>query len=306
MSSLAAARADNFYYPQGWTPEDGSLNKFHKSHPLGKRAKDIAQGILVVRFEMPFNVWCLHCRTHIGRGVRFNAKKKHVDKYLSTPIYEFRMDCASCQGELVIRTDPAARGYNLVSGVQQKAEEFTAEDVETERLNDSAVGEKIAEDPFFRLEHENEDKRRAQQRATGLAAIIEVQDAQCKDNYASNSALRAKFRKEKKALKKNQVALDKLGLSIKLVAATQDDVIAAKSVAFQTKRGGRATATGKTASRRPAVADSFQHFGDSTVASQLHRLKVARAAKAASGTKRVRSATTSSSIEKRASKLARR
>ncbi|KAK9082068.1 hypothetical protein Syun_031467 [Stephania yunnanensis] len=29
LSSLAAARADNFYYPPEWTPKQGSLNKFH-------------------------------------------------------------------------------------------------------------------------------------------------------------------------------------------------------------------------------------------------------------------------------------
>lgn len=30
MSSLAAARADNFYYPPEWTPKQGGLNKYHK------------------------------------------------------------------------------------------------------------------------------------------------------------------------------------------------------------------------------------------------------------------------------------
>lgn len=30
MSSLAAARADNFYYPPEWDPSKGGLNKFVK------------------------------------------------------------------------------------------------------------------------------------------------------------------------------------------------------------------------------------------------------------------------------------
>ena len=56
MSSLAAARADNFYYPPEWTPEAGSLNKFAGVPPghLGKRAKKMDQGILVIR--------CVHVR----------------------------------------------------------------------------------------------------------------------------------------------------------------------------------------------------------------------------------------------------
>ena len=51
MSSLAAARADNFYFPPDWTPEAGSLNKFAGCPPghLGKRAKKLDQGILVIR-----------------------------------------------------------------------------------------------------------------------------------------------------------------------------------------------------------------------------------------------------------------
>ena len=39
MSSLAAARADNYYYPKEWDPSWGSLNKYQNSHPLGIRAK---------------------------------------------------------------------------------------------------------------------------------------------------------------------------------------------------------------------------------------------------------------------------
>jgi hypothetical protein len=50
MSSLAAARADNFYYDPGWTPAAGSLNTYHGTHALGKRASKLkSQGILVIR-----------------------------------------------------------------------------------------------------------------------------------------------------------------------------------------------------------------------------------------------------------------
>jgi coiled-coil domain-containing protein 130 len=51
MSSLAAARADNFYYGPDYRPEDGSLNKARGAPPgnLGKRAKKMDQGILVIR-----------------------------------------------------------------------------------------------------------------------------------------------------------------------------------------------------------------------------------------------------------------
>lgn len=54
MSSLAAARADNFYYDPGWTPAAGSLNTYHGTHALGKRASKLkSQGILVIRCVSP-------------------------------------------------------------------------------------------------------------------------------------------------------------------------------------------------------------------------------------------------------------
>lgn len=62
MSSLAAARADNFYFPPKWTPEAGSLNKFHGVPPghLGVRAKKMHLGILVIRYitlKPSFSFW---------------------------------------------------------------------------------------------------------------------------------------------------------------------------------------------------------------------------------------------------------
>src|SRR3954447_14713832 len=58
------------------------------------------------RFEMPFNVWCLGCNNHVGMGVRYNAEKKKVGNYYTTPIFEFRMKCHLCDNYYTIRTDP--------------------------------------------------------------------------------------------------------------------------------------------------------------------------------------------------------
>ena len=65
-----------------WYPPDfdwkkhGSANKYQNSHHLRERARKLDQGILIVRFELPFNIWCLGCNNHIGMGVRYNAEKK--------------------------------------------------------------------------------------------------------------------------------------------------------------------------------------------------------------------------------------
>ncbi|KAG1686984.1 hypothetical protein DVH05_005724 [Phytophthora capsici] len=285
MSSLAAAQADGYYYPTQWRPEHGSLNAFHGSHPLGKRAKDLARdGVLVVRFEMPFSVWCTHCDVHIGRGVRFNTRKKKAGRYFSTTVWEFRMNCASCSGELVIRTDPKARGYEMVSGVKQKAQAET-EEMQTERLNEPELVLKVQNDPFFRLEHENEDKKAAKKRSRGLEALLELQNAQCKDDYTSNSALRAQFRSKKKQRKSRELEASSLGLGIPLVDVHPDDVLASRAVVFKgipqkrpPHRSHQHLRSSKTrSSKAPASArvDSFQHFGD-PVGSQLQRLKTAK------------------------------
>lgn len=46
------------------------------------------------------------CENHIGMGVRYNAEKKKIGNYYSTPIYSFRCKCHLCDGWFEIQTDP--------------------------------------------------------------------------------------------------------------------------------------------------------------------------------------------------------
>nr|CCA23962.1 conserved hypothetical protein [Albugo laibachii Nc14] len=287
MSSLAAARADNFYYPKDFDPKKHqSVNKYHNSHPLGKRAKDLhTDGVLVVRFEMPFHVWCTHCDEHIGRGVRYNAKKRHVGDYYSTKIYEFRLKCANCQGVMVIETDPAARDYRMVSGVRKHEQMDSLEasviaEMGVERVEDPSVRSKLQEDPFFyKLEHEQVDRDRAKQRSKGLQAVIAIQEAQFQDDYSSNAALRRSFRAQKREIKKKEDAASRLGLSIPLLDVTEEDRVRAKSVSFKRITGRkRDKHSMRLVAKFSSKTDSFQHFGDQK-ASQLHRFRLARTIK---------------------------
>ena len=62
-------KAVNRYYPPDFDPnKHGSINKYRNSHPLRERAKRLSEGILVIRFEMPYNIWCGGCGKHIGMG----------------------------------------------------------------------------------------------------------------------------------------------------------------------------------------------------------------------------------------------
>ena len=46
------------------------------------------------------------CNNHIGMGVRYNAEKKKIGSYYSTPIFSFRCKCHLCDGWFEIQTDP--------------------------------------------------------------------------------------------------------------------------------------------------------------------------------------------------------
>lgn len=62
MSTLAAARADNMYYPPEWRPEMGGISKFQ-----GSKGANQYEQYGKIRFELPVHGWCLGCGRHIGR-----------------------------------------------------------------------------------------------------------------------------------------------------------------------------------------------------------------------------------------------
>ncbi|OZJ05530.1 hypothetical protein BZG36_01922 [Bifiguratus adelaidae] len=226
----------NKYYPPDWTPDKGSVNKFVGKHPLGDRARKIKQGILVVRFELPFNIWCDGCDNHIGVGVRYNAEKKKIGNYHSTPIWQFRMKCHLCSQWIEIHTDPKNARYVVVSGARQKVEDYEPEDAEVIRLKDEAMAERMANDAFYALEHQITDTAKAKESVPALTQLQTLNDKQWADPYVHSARLRKKFREEKKAAKKEQDKAneirDRNALHIELLPEAPEDVWKAKLVDF--------------------------------------------------------------------------
>ncbi|PHJ18772.1 nuclear family protein [Cystoisospora suis] len=166
MSSLEAVRADGYYYDPDYDPKKHkSLNAFHHSHPLGDRAKKISEGILIIRFEIPFKVICLKCDHIIDKGVRFNAEKKCVGFYFTTKILEFSFSCPQCKNSLAITTDPKACRYVCTKGLREKIESFDVRDAETIELLDEEEREQIRLDPMKNLEYQRERRSLQQPRA---------------------------------------------------------------------------------------------------------------------------------------------
>ena len=231
MSTLAAARADNFYFPPEWEPKRGGLNKFNNSHgALGKRANKLHLGILVIRFELMYNAWCLGCKRAIGRGTRYNAEKKKVGMYFSTPIYEFGMKCATCPQRFVIRTDPKNRDYEFVSGIRRKVEGYnaeTAKDANAVALEDESTVAARAANALATVEHQEDNKRRAESAGAVLQATMELSQKREAVGERLNKALRRTARRKRHETKQLRRESARRGFGIRLLARSTDDTLSA-------------------------------------------------------------------------------
>ena len=248
MLSLTAAQADGFYFPPNWRPELGSLDKFQGSNgSLGHRASKLHLGILVVRFELPENAWCLGCGGHIARGVRFNAEKKAVGKYLSTPIHEFRMPCRMCSHPFAIRTDPENRGYAYCEGIRKKQQSFVGGEDDTVAVEPAAArdrsGKRLGEAAASGIEQLDSDSRAdaaAQEANERVARLLERAGRdRCRAatlNRAARNAVRR--RRPEAAGGHTMTSSEPLGRNPKRGrdAAAGSDELVARAAAFRLSR----------------------------------------------------------------------
>ena len=198
-------------------------------HALGNRARKAGQGILTVRFEMPFAIWCTTCpaETIIGQGVRFNAEKKKVGNYYSTPIYSFRMKHTACGGWIEIRTDPKNTAYVVTEGAKKRD---TGEDKVLEgdfQLKTEEEKDKLRNDAFAALEVTIDDRRQASADKSRINELIEATEKNWDDPYAANQKLRRGFRIGRKKREKEHAATealkDRMSLGIDLLEETEED-----------------------------------------------------------------------------------
>ncbi|KAF2482409.1 CWC16 protein, partial [Neohortaea acidophila] len=182
-----------------------SGNKLHQRRAPGTLRRD---GTQTVRFEMPFAVWCHTCQPHaiIGQGVRFNAEKKKVGYYHSTPIWNFRIKHAACGGWLEVRTDPKNTRYEVVSG--GKARDH-GDDGDRMREGEGGLPiltpeerEKRREDAFAVLEGRVEEKEAVKDNTKRIEELYRSRERDWDDPWSVNRRMRDSFRQERKKLKK--------------------------------------------------------------------------------------------------------
>nr|CAG4642036.1 EOG090X0DK6 [Eurycercus lamellatus] len=216
----------NKYYPPDWRPEMGSINKYHGTHALRERANKLHLGILIIRFEMPYNIWCDGCKNHIGMGVRYNAEKKKIGMYYSTPLYQFRFKCHLCNNYIEMKTDPANLDYVIVSGARRQERRWDPTENEQIVPEEKSTSQKLATDAMFKLEHGEKDATKSKKAAPIIDRLHDHRE-RWKDDYSSNRLLRDQFRAAKKDLK-DKAAIDaallaKSSLDIKLLPQSEED-----------------------------------------------------------------------------------
>jgi len=252
MSSLAASQADGFYFPPEYL--DNEVNKkMGLSKYQGSKGANQYQQKGIIRFELPFDAWCLKCKRHMSKGTRYNAKKDKCGNYFSTVIFSFTTKCASCDNVFVIKTDPQNNTYDYAEGLRKHEQDFEPEFgdgiIET---SSTEVKRKLQEDPMFRLQHDKEDKERALSSQRRLDNMLDLSDLVNKPDYDRNSSLRSSHRSQRKRQLELTEEGAKIGLSIPLVEPSNDDVIAAKAASFQSKVGSN---SGFSISHRTKVVD---------------------------------------------------
>lgn len=161
-------------------------------------------------------------------GVRYNAEKKKVGNYYSTPIYQFRMKCHLCDGYFDIKTDPGNLDYEIVSGARRQENRWDPTQNEQVVPETKEVQRRMFDDAMYKLEHGAKDTKTAEDAKPILSKLYQRNDDVWKDNFEVNSKLRADFRKTKKELKASEEAdikvLNRTSLlGIKLLPETDED-----------------------------------------------------------------------------------
>jgi len=175
-------------------------------------------------------------------GVRYNAEKKRIGAYYSTPIYSFRCKCHLCDGWFEIQTDPKNTRYVVVSGARQKDEDWNPEENGGYAIHDTEKGNAGPSDPLAALEKSTDAQTHLTKvQMPRLESLLSVSEHYNSDPYALSLKVRKRFRQEKKVEKEKQAADDRIkgryGLPETLRLVEEDDDI--KSEAREGWRKGR-------------------------------------------------------------------
>lgn len=241
-----------YHAPGSLDPSLGGVLVPSKRSKPSNRADSAGRGAAAptVRFEMPFAIWCSTCpekssSSLIGQGVRFNAQKRKVGNYYSTPIWAFRMKHTACGGWIEMRTNPAKSDFDVTDGARRR--DLGKDEEIAERTGGIVLGSvglgleqaeksKEREDAFAALEGKKESSLQLREDIARLAQLRSRQERDWKDTGERNALLRRQFRVGRKQRKLNEQikedVKDKMGLGIDLLDVDETDEKRAKLVEF--------------------------------------------------------------------------
>jgi coiled-coil domain-containing protein 130 len=189
---------------------------------------------------MPFAVWCHTCKPHaiIGQGVRFNAEKKKVGYYYSTPIWQFRMKHTACDGWIEVRTDPKNTQYVVTEG--GKARDYGEDKVREGEGGVEILTEEERErrrnDAFAQLEGKVEEKQATKDTAKRIEELYVERKRDWGDTWSANRRMRESFRRERKLRKREEeraeVIKNRIGTDVDLLPESEEDARRARLVDF--------------------------------------------------------------------------
>jgi len=143
-------------------------------------------------------------------GVRYNAEKKKVGNYYSTPIFSFRCKCHLCDGWFEIQTDPKNTRYVVVSGARQKDEDWNPEENGGFAVHDTEKAS-VVEDPLASLEKATDAQNHLTKvQIPRLESLQSASERYNADPYAHSTRIRKRFREEKKIEQAKQKANDEI------------------------------------------------------------------------------------------------
>lgn len=145
--------------------------------------------------------------------MRYNAEKKKIGKYYSTPIYSFRCKCHLCSGWFEIQTDPKNTRYIVTEGARAQVQDWDPEENGGHPVidyNNKKEGEEDGANAFEKFEKASTSKKRALTNAERLAELEDHNDERWTDPYTLNKNLRKALREDKGKMRESRAQDDEL------------------------------------------------------------------------------------------------
>eukprot|EP01062_Namystynia_karyoxenos_P055346 TRINITY_DN46128_c0_g1_i1.p1 TRINITY_DN46128_c0_g1~~TRINITY_DN46128_c0_g1_i1.p1 ORF type:complete len:442 (+),score=129.47 TRINITY_DN46128_c0_g1_i1:94-1419(+) len=240
----------------------GDIDKYHGQHRLVaqggyKRLKKMQEGVLLVRFEMPFDTWCDGCGGLIAMGVRFGeCEKTRVGSYFSTPLFRFRFR-HFCGQWLAIENDPRQTTYNVTEGGRRKVNEWDPSgDPAVHRCRTAEERDRLRSDPAARAANSAADERTGRDAAVRIAEL-QVASDQRSDTQAVADLLRRRHQTlHSSHLRRTlQDRADRKRFGVALQPELAADVARASEVAFIGDSGSLAR---RVRQHRRSAAEHFE------------------------------------------------